>query len=60
MIDNIQSDYLVIWSHKVKSSSELRFADASVFPDIVNVNICNTVMMMTEHAAELIVRDSKL
>ena len=32
----------------------LRVADASVFPDMVTVNICNSVMMVAERAAELI------
>ena len=39
---------------KVKGLHQLRIADASVFPDMVTVNICNTVMMVAEKAAELI------
>ena len=39
---------------KVKGVQSLRVADASVFPDMVTVNICNTVMMIGERAADLI------
>ena len=39
---------------KVKGISGLRIADASVFADMVTVNICNTVMMVAERAADLI------
>ncbi|MEM8651583.1 MAG: GMC oxidoreductase [Pseudomonadota bacterium] len=38
----------------VKGLAGLRIADASVFPDMVTVNICNTVMMVAERAAEII------
>lgn len=34
----------------------LRIADASVFPSMVSVNICNTVMMIAERAAAMILR----
>jgi choline oxidase len=43
---------------KVNGVQGLRIADASVFPDMVTVNICNTVMMVAEQAADLIVRDN--
>ena len=43
---------------KVKGIAGLRVADASVFPALVTVNICNTVMMVAEKAADLIVSDS--
>lgn len=43
---------------KVTGVQGLRIADASVFPDMVTVNICNTVMMVAEQAADLIVRDN--
>lgn len=39
---------------RVKGVDRLRIADASVFPSMVTVNICNTVMMLAERAAELI------
>jgi choline oxidase len=39
---------------KVQGIDGLRIADASVFPDMVTVNINNTVMMVAEHAAALI------
>ncbi|MFT5741042.1 MAG: choline oxidase [Gammaproteobacteria bacterium] len=39
---------------KVKGIAGLRVADASVFADMVTVNICNTVMMVAERAADLI------
>ena len=39
---------------KVEGLNGLRIADASVFPDMVTVNICNTVMMVAEKAADLI------
>ncbi len=39
---------------KVKGVDGLRIADASVFPDMVTVNINNTVMMVAEKAVELI------
>jgi choline oxidase len=41
---------------RVKGIDNLRIADASIFPDMVTVNINNTVMMVAEHAAEMIVR----
>ena len=34
--------------------SRLHVVDASVFPSMVTVNICNTVMMVAERAAEFI------
>ena len=42
---------------KVKGVQGLRVADASVFPDMVTVNICNTVMMVAERAVDLIIED---
>lgn len=42
---------------KVKGIAGLRVADASVFPTMVSVNICNTVMMIAEKAADLILAD---
>ncbi|NKB78040.1 MAG: hypothetical protein GKR96_13645 [Gammaproteobacteria bacterium] len=44
---------------RVKGVENLRIADASVFPDMVTVNICNTVMMVAEHAVELIVNGER-
>ena len=41
---------------RVKGVGGLRVADASVFPSMVTVNICNTVMMVAERAADLILR----
>jgi len=41
---------------RVKGVAGLRVADASVFPSMVSVNICNTVMMVAERAAQLILR----
>ena len=38
----------------VRGVQGLRIADASVFPDMVTVNICNTVMMVAERAVDLI------
>ena len=40
----------------VRGLANLYVADASVFPSMVTVNICNTVMMVAERAAELIRR----
>ena len=42
---------------KVIGINRLRIADASIFPDIVTANICNTVMMVAEHAVDIIVED---
>lgn len=53
-------DSVVAPNLEIKGLSELRFADASVSPDMVTVNICNTVMMVAEHTTELIARDSNL
>lgn len=39
---------------KVRGIEGLRVADASVFPSMVTVNICNTVMMVAERAVEFI------
>jgi choline oxidase len=39
---------------RVKNIEGLRIADASVFPDMVTVNINNTVMMVAEQAAAII------
>jgi choline dehydrogenase-like flavoprotein len=41
---------------RVKGIAGLRVADASVFPSMVSVNICNTVMMIAERAAQMILR----
>lgn len=38
----------------VRGIQGLRIADASVFPEMVTVNICNTVMMVAERATEMI------
>jgi choline oxidase len=43
---------------RVKGIDGLRIADASVFPDMVTVNINNTVMMVAEKGSTLIVEDS--
>ena len=42
---------------RVKGVAGLRVADASVFPSMVTVNICNTVMMIAERAAQMILQD---
>jgi choline dehydrogenase-like flavoprotein len=42
---------------RVKGLAGLRVADASVFPSMVTVNICNTVMMVAERAAAMIAGD---
>lgn len=39
---------------RVRGIDGLRVADASVFPSMVTVNICNTVMMIAERAVEFI------
>ncbi|MDH3389364.1 MAG: GMC oxidoreductase, partial [Gammaproteobacteria bacterium] len=39
---------------RVKGVGGLWIADASVFPSMVTVNICNTVMMVAERAVEFI------
>ena len=41
---------------RVRGIAGLRIADASVFPSMVSVNICNTVMMIAERAAAMILR----
>jgi len=51
------SDTVVGPDLKVKGIAGLRVADASVFPDMVTVNINNTVMMVGEHAAHLVAKD---
>ena len=43
---------------KVRGVQGLRIADASVFPDMITVNICNTVMMVAERAVDLIFEDA--
>jgi choline dehydrogenase-like flavoprotein len=43
---------------KVRGVQGLRIADASVFPDMITVNICNTVMMVAERAVDLICEDA--
>ncbi len=43
---------------RVKGIAGLRVADASVFPAMVTVNICNAVMMVAEKAAHLIAADA--
>ena len=45
---------------RVKSVQGLRVADASVFPDMVTVNINNTVMMVAERAVDLILAGSAI
>jgi len=45
---------------KVKGVNGLRVADASIFPDMITVNICNTVMMIGERAADLITGNIKI
>jgi choline dehydrogenase len=42
---------------RVRGIAGLRVADASVFPTMVTVNICNTVMMIAERAAEIILHE---
>ncbi len=44
---------------RVKGVEGLRIADASVFPDMVTVNINNTVMMVAEQASALILQASE-
>ncbi|MFT5112871.1 MAG: choline oxidase [Parasphingorhabdus sp.] len=44
---------------KVKGVDRLRVVDAAVFPTMVTVNICNMVMIVAEHAAELIKAENK-
>lgn len=53
------SDRMVVVSPdlKVRGMEGLRIADASVFPDMVTVNINNTVMMVAEQASMLISND---
>jgi len=44
---------------RVRGVQGLRIADASVFPDIVTTNICNTVMMVAERAGDIIMAGRK-
>ena len=44
---------------KVRGVQGLRIADASVFPDMITVNICNTVMMVAERAVDLICEEKQ-
>ncbi|HUV23522.1 MAG TPA: GMC family oxidoreductase [Gammaproteobacteria bacterium] len=41
---------------RVRGVDGLRVADASVFPSMVSVNICNTVMMIAERAAAMVLQ----
>ncbi len=43
---------------KLLGASSLRICDASVFPSMVTVNINNTVMMVAEKAADMIIREN--
>jgi len=52
-------DTVVTPDLKLKGFDNLRVCDASVFPDMVTVNINNTVMMVAEKAADLIIQDAK-
>lgn len=54
-----EPDTVVTTDLKVKGIGNLRVADASVFADMVSVNICNTVMMVAERAAELILQEQQ-
>ena len=56
MGDPTDANVVVSPDLKVKGVDGLRIADASVFPDMVTVNINNTVMMVAEKASELISR----
>ena len=42
---------------RLRGIGNLRVCDASVFPDMVTVNINHTVMMVAEKAAAMIVED---
>lgn len=55
MGDPAAPDTVVSPDLRVCGIDALRIADASVFPDMVTVNICNTVMMVAEKAADLVV-----
>lgn len=45
-------------SLKVRGISNLRIADASVFPTMITVNINNSVMMVAEKGADLVLLDA--
>ena len=57
MGDESEADTVVLPDLKVKGVAGLRVVDASVFPDMITVNINNTVMMIGEHGAQLIAKD---
>ena len=57
MGNSVRSDTVVYPNLKVKGMRNLRVCDASVFPSMVTVNINNTVMMVAEKAADLIIQD---
>jgi choline oxidase len=42
---------------RVRGVGRLRVADASVFPSMIGVNLCMTVMMIGEKCAELVLGD---
>ena len=53
-------DTVVTPDLKLKGLNGIRVCDASVFPDMVTVNINNTVMMIAEKAADLIIQSASL
>ena len=52
-------DTVVTPDLKLKGLDKIRVCDASIFPDMVTVNINNTVMMVAEKAADLIIQNAK-
>ncbi|CAF1091728.1 unnamed protein product [Didymodactylos carnosus] len=55
MGDTEKDEFAVVDSQlKVKGVKNLRVADASIFPDMISVNLCITCMMIGEKCADMI------
>lgn len=55
---NEDSSTVVTPDLRIKGLNGIRVCDASVFPSMVTVNINNTVMMLAEKAADMVISDA--